>query len=168
MRVLILIVAMFFSACGGTSQTTPISTAEPTASGTPQPKLSPLPDNIGLILECNKCVFIEEQGSRYIAGEIHNKAKQVVSGYEMAVDLQDGTGASLKKIPALMLMKAIVIQPDESVEFKEKVISNDANITQAVIYLKKAGKDVKLSNTLILKLNGPPYTQPTKSKGSIR
>lgn len=168
MKVLILVAigAVLLTACGGNDQTPPNTGVEPTNTATPQAKLSPLPDNIGLILECQKCVFLEEQGSRYIAGEIHNKAKQAVSGYEMTVDLQDAKGVSVRKIPGLMLMKAIVVQPDESLEFKERIMASEANITQAVIYLKKAGRDVKLSNTLTLKLNAPPVSQPAKRKAS--
>jgi ribosomal protein L7/L12 len=111
-----------------------------------------MPDDIGLILQCNKCVFVEEQGTRYIAGEIHNDAKQAVTGYVLSIDLQDAKGQSVKKIPGLMLMEAMSLQPGESKKFKERVLSDEANVTQASVYFKKAGSDVKLSNPLVLKL----------------
>lgn len=160
--------AILLSACGGTSQTN--ATANPPAlSGrTPYVMISPVPDDIGLVLECNKCVFIEEQGNQYLAGEIHSNAKQAIGSYVLAVDLQDAKGTSIKKIPGVMLMEAMTLQPGETKEFKERVLTA-TNVTQATVYFKKAGKDVRLSNTLTLKLNAPAATPtPAKVKGTVR
>jgi hypothetical protein len=127
-----------------------------------------VPDDVGLVLQCNKCTFADEKGGRYIAGQIHNDAKQALTGYVMAVDLQDSKGKSVKKIAGLMLMSAPVLQPEETKDFKERVISSETNVTQAIIYFKKAGKDVGLSDPLTLKLNGPPVSSPrAKSKAIV-
>ncbi|HEV7744976.1 MAG TPA: hypothetical protein VGO56_08260 [Pyrinomonadaceae bacterium] len=144
--VTLIICAIFISGCSGTAQSN--------SSGNPDPKtaLGPLPDDIGPVLQCNKCAFVEEQGIRYIAGEINNGAKQAVTGYVMAIDLQDEKGQSVKKIAGLMLMEAMSLQPGETKKFKERVLSSEANVTQASVYFKKAGRDVKLSNPLVLKL----------------
>src|ERR1700704_126659 len=97
---ILAICAILLCGCGGTAQTTlPKVNIAPLQMST-----SPIPDDIGIVLQFNKCVFIEEQGLRYIAGQIHNDAKQALSGYAMAIDLQDAKGQSVKKIPGLMLM----------------------------------------------------------------
>jgi hypothetical protein len=160
--------AILLCSCGGTAQTSPTSNPAPdqsAASATPKAAIIPIPDNIGLVMQCNKCVFIEEQGLRYIAGQLHNDAKQALNGYVMSVDLQDAQGKSVRKIPGLMLMSAIALQPGETKDFKDRVISTETNVTQAVVYLKKAGKDVKLSSPSTLKLNAPAATPtPTPAK----
>src|SRR4030095_392191 len=109
-------------------------------------------DDVGLILRCDKCTFSEEKGLRYIAGEVHNDAKQAATGYVLAIDLQDANGKSVKQIPGLMLMEAMTLQPGETRKFKERILSDEANVAQALMYFKKAGRDVKLSEPLTLKL----------------
>jgi hypothetical protein len=151
-------VLILLNGCGG-AQTNRSVVSVPTPGAT----ISSLPDDAGLVLQCKKCLFVEEQGFRYIQGEVHNDAKQVVTGYALAIDLQDAKGQSVKKIPGMMLMKAMVLQVGETREFKERVASAEANVTQAVVYFKKAGKDVKLSDTLGLKLNAPPAADPAKA-----
>lgn len=157
MKVLTILTtcAILLCGCGGTAQPN-LSTV----SSTPRVIISPIPEDIGLILQCNKCVFVEEKGARYVAGQIHSEARQAITGYVMAVDLQDAQGKSVKKIAGLMLMSAPVLQPGETKEFKERVTSNETNVTQATVYFKKAGKDVGLSDPLTLKLNGPPVSSP--------
>lgn len=144
--VTLVICAVFISGCSGTVQT---NSASP---GNPKMAISPMADDIGLVLQCNQCVFVEEQGIRSITGEISNSAKQAVTGYVMSIDLQDEKGQSVKKIPGLMLMEAMSLEPGETKKFKERVVSNEANVTQASVYFKKAGRDVNLSNPQVLKL----------------
>jgi hypothetical protein len=153
---------ILMSGCGGSAQTNS-SAGNPTQKvSPPKAAISPIPDNIGLVLQCNQCVFVEEKGLRYIAGQIHNDAKQAMNGYVMAIDLQDAKGNSVKKIPGLMLMNAMTLDAGQTKDFKDRVLATEANITQAVVYLKKAGKEVKLSDPLTLKLNAPAAT-PTPS-----
>jgi hypothetical protein len=120
-------------------------------------------DDIGLILRCNKCSFVEESGARYIAGQVKNDAKQAITGYVLEVDLQDAKGTSVKKIP-LMLMSAMALQAGETKDFKDRLMSTETNVTQAVVYFKKAGKEVKLSDSLTLKKGGPAVSSaPVKA-----
>jgi hypothetical protein len=141
--------AILLSGCGGTTQTNP--TPGPTAVS--ETTLTPIPDDIGLVLQCGQCAFVEEKGLRYIGGQIHSDAKQALTGYVLAVDLQDAKGSSIKKLPGLMLMNAMAIQPGETKEFKERVVSSEPNVAQAVVYFKKSGTEVKLSPPVTLKLN---------------
>jgi hypothetical protein len=145
--------ALLVSACGGVPQNN-LAKPNPTAPGSSSPVMafSPIPDDIGLVLECKQCVFVEEKDLRYIAGEVHNSAKQAITGHVLAVDLIDAKGEVVRKIPGLMLMEAMVLQPGETKKFKERVMSTEANVTQASVYFKKAGRDVKLSNPINLKL----------------
>lgn len=145
---------ILISGCGGTVQSNSTPSTSPGALSSPAPRMiiSPLADDVGPILKCNKCTFIEEKGLRYIAGELHSDAKQPATGYVLDIDLQDAKGQSVKKIPGLMLMEAMTIQPGETKKFKERVLSDEANVAQAVVFFKKAGRDVKLSNPLTLKL----------------
>jgi hypothetical protein len=107
---------------------------------------------------------VDENGARYIAGQVKNDAKQALTGYVLAVDLQDAKGTSVKKIP-LMLMSAMVLQPGETKDFKDRLVSTEKNVTQAVVYFKKAGKEVRLSESLTLKMNAPPISStPVKAK----
>jgi len=161
--------AIFLCGCGGTAQTNSSANPSVASSSTPKVTISPIPDDIGLILRCNKCVFVEEKGVRYLAGQIHNDAKQAITGHVLAVDLQDAKGKSVKKIPGLMLMSAMVLEAGETKDFKDRVMSDETNVTQATVYFKKAGKEVSLSEPLTLKLNGPAVTSaPVKPKAAVR
>lgn len=155
--------------CGGTAQTNPSATATPKANSSPTPKaaFSPIPDGSGLILQCNRCAFLEDKEGRYVAGQLHNDAKQAISGYVMVIDLLDAKGKSIKKFDGLMLMDAMSLQAGENKDFKQRILSKETNVTQATIYFKKAGTDVKLSNALTLKLNAPAATA-TPIKSPIR
>jgi hypothetical protein len=145
---------VLISGCGGTAQSNSTRPGSTGALSSPAPRMiiSPLPDDVGLILKCNKCTFVEEKSLRYLTGEIHNDAKQAATGYVLDVDLQDAKGQSVKKIPGLMLMDAMTLQPGETKKFKERVLSDEANVAQAVVFFKKAGRDVKLSSPQTLKL----------------
>ena len=135
MRLLssLAVVVILISGCGGAVQSNSAGPNRPPTSSSPAPKMiiSPLPDDVGLILKCNKCSFIEEKSVRYLTGEIHNDAKQAATGYVLDVDLQDAKGQSVKKIPGLMLMEAMTLQPGETKKFKERVLSDEANVAQA-------------------------------------
>ena len=159
------ICAILLCGCGGTAQTNQSAVS----SATPRVTISPIPDDIGLVLRCNNCVFVEEKGARYIAGQVHNDAKQAITGYVMAIDLQDAKGKSVKKIPGLMLMSAMLLQAGETKDFKDRIMSTETNVTQAIVHFKKAGKELSLSDPLTLKLNGPPVTStPAKPKIAVR
>ena len=104
-----------------------------------------------------------------MAGQVHNDAKQAITGYVMAIDLQDAKGKSVKKIPGLMLMSAMLLQAGETKDFKDRIMSTETNVTQAIVHFKKAGKELSLSDPLTLKLNGPPVTStPAKPKIAVR
>lgn len=149
--------AILFSGCG----TSTVTNNPPTASGPANMAPSPIPDDIGLIMQCNNCVFRQEQEQRYFACEVRNDARQAISGYVLSVDLQDSQGNSIRKIDGMMRMDAMVLQAGETKDFKDRVMSNEPNVTQATVYFKKAGRDVKLSNPLVLKLQ---LTRPADSK----
>jgi len=151
---ILAVAVIFLSSCGG-SKTPPTPSV---ASNPAKAPLSPIPDDIGLVMQCNKCVFLEDQGIRYVAGQAHSDAKQSISGYVLSVDLQDAQGKSVRKIDGLMTMNAIILEPGESKDFKDSVNSKEPTVTQAVVYFKKAGRDVRLSNPLTLKLNAPAAT----------
>jgi hypothetical protein len=163
---------ILFGGCGGTTKTS----ASDTASTPTKLNLSPIPDNSGLILQCINCTFMEDKDGRYVAGQIRNDAKQTVSGYALAIDLQDEKGKSIKKFAGLMLMNAMALQAGETKDFKERILSQEPGVTQAVVYFKKAGTEVKLSNALTLKLNAPPATTvntppaptPTPAQAPVR
>jgi hypothetical protein len=156
--------AILLSGCGGSA----VPNNPPAASTPVKIAVNPIPDDIGLIMRCDKCVFRQEHEQRYFAGQISNDAKQAISGYVLSVDLQDAQGNSVKKIDGLMLMDAMVLQPGETKDFKDRVLSAEANVTQATVYFKKAGREIKLSEPLTLKLNGPPATSPAaKPVGTV-
>jgi hypothetical protein len=132
-----------------------LQNSPPTAASTPVTMaIPPIPDDIGLIMQCTKCTFREEGTERYLAGQVHSDAKQTITGYVLAVDLQDAAGKSVRTIPGLMLLDAMVLHAGETKDFKERVLSTEPNVVQAVVYFKKAGRDIKLSNETALKLTG--------------
>ena len=140
--------AILLTACGDSRAPNNPSAA----SGPHRVAIRPIPDDIGLVLQCNKCSFRQEREGRYFAGQVHNDAKQAITGYVLSVDLQDAQGNSVRKIDGLMLMEAMALQAGETKEFKELVSSDEKKVTQATVYFKKAGGDVRLSNPLVLEL----------------
>lgn len=87
---------------------------------------------------------MEDKDGRYLAGQIRNDAKQAVSGYALAIDLQDEKGKSIRKFAGLMLMNAMALQAGETKDFKERILSQEPDVKQAVVYFKKAGTEQKL------------------------
>lgn len=83
--------------CGGTAQTPSSTNPPPATSATPKVAISPIPDDVGLIMRCNECMFVEEKGERYIKGQVRNDAKQAIAGYVLAIDLQDAKGKVLRR-----------------------------------------------------------------------
>lgn len=167
MKQFIMIVGctILLSGCSQKGQNQPAPTITANGDSGQNPAAgTPIVQATGLVLQCLKCVFVEEQGVRYVAGQIHNNAKLPVTGYAMAIDLQDGKGQSVKKIGGLMLMTAIPLEAGATKAFKQQVLSDEAGVTQAVIYLKKAGTDERLSNPLTLKLNAGADLPAAESK----
>ena len=168
-----LMVCLFSCLLAGCSEHVPSRTAPAVDSPASPPSASPILQASGLVLHCVKCAFTEEQGSRYITGQIHNDAKLPVNGYVMVVELLDSRGQSVKRISGLILMSALPLEAGAMKDFSERILADETNITQAVVYLQKAGSAERLSDSLTLRLKNVPraavsQSPPGKTANSVK
>lgn len=122
-------------------------------------------------LECSGCEFVEDKGSRYLAGNIWNGSNKT---QDLCLDIEekDATGNIVSSIYNLSFSDRAVVKSHYSVPFGQGGLTRRASITQITFYFRERGQsDVKatseqrLSSSYTLHLRTLPvpegYVVPT-------
>jgi len=102
-------------------------------------------------LRCVDCAFVESKGVRRISGVIQSDTKMATGGLIINIELKDAEGNVVARQDISISHRAKV-EPESSERFSEIVQTDQADITQATIYLKKAGSNERLSDPVTLLL----------------
>jgi hypothetical protein len=106
-------------------------------------------------LSCSGCEYVEDKGSRFVAGRIHNGSKQY-QDLVMDVEMKDAAGNIIESMYNLSFARVgPSIKPDGDIDFNQG-LTRRASITQVTFQLRKRGRnDVKATPDEAL---SPPYT----------